>query len=157
MTNPPLYLEDYANALGHVVISHNAMEAALAELADLLWQGAEGDAVDTERLMGRRSLDERLTMMAGRLNDPGLRGNYKASWIDDVDRLLVSCRPLVAQRHEVVHGIIKTHEAGGETGWIDGLDDWESVEELLELSDALDRQAEALISLIADAGPNRLG
>lgn len=159
MTEIRAFAEDYANALGHVVISYNAMEIALTKIAGLLWIGSSNRAAGEEsiqRRLGRRSLDERLSLMATRLNEAELQSLYSNAWLDQLDRQLRDCRPLASERHEVVHRPVMVFDEEDQSSWHQDLDDWESVEKLMALSDALDQQTRSLTVLYTEAGDHRL-
>ncbi|MEM6902690.1 MAG: hypothetical protein AAF556_05575 [Pseudomonadota bacterium] len=155
MTDQPTYLEDYANALGHVVLSHNALETAIADLAERLWSIDDPD-IDTLRLMGRRSFDERLGLLAVQLNNPLVQKQFSQALINAIDQLLARCRPIVQERHKAVHQSSKTFQVGSEVKWDGRLDDWEAVEALLSLSDRLDGLCEEAIVLCQRLAETRL-
>ena len=99
-------LEDMASAIGHVVISHNTLQCALLELGHALWP--EFSVHDIQRLFGRRSVDERLSMMAKQLN----RVHQPHVWIDMVDQMLSEVRQLTIERNRVVHRILPINLRG---------------------------------------------
>lgn len=90
-------LEDHALALGHVVVSHNTLETALLCLALRLWSGQT--PAEVVRLLGRRTFDERLAMLAGQLPQSDLH----PADIDLIDRLLAQARQLSRQRNQAIH------------------------------------------------------
>lgn len=90
-------IEDYASALGHIIISFNALEAALLVLARQLWPDHELEQIT--RQFGRRSMDERLTMMAHQISASAVARQRQ----DELDRLLGEIRHLTEQRNAAIH------------------------------------------------------
>jgi hypothetical protein len=134
--------EDYALALGHVVISQNTVEAALLVLASRLWNCEALD--DARRILGRRTFDERLSMLAEQLP----KACADRHLADGIDRLLASIRQLSRQRNEAVHQLrFFNFTACGLTGEAPEpeADTLADIEELLELAQALDDGAERLV------------
>ena len=90
-------IEDYASSLGHIIISFNALEAALLVLARKLWPDHQLEQIT--RQFGRRSMDERLSMMAQQIGASAVPRNRH----DDLDRLLGEIRRLTEQRNAAIH------------------------------------------------------
>jgi len=134
--------EEYATAIGHVVISYNSLECVLLNLARMLWAEESYDQVF--RLFGRRSMDERLGMLAKKLAGSG----RSEDWNDRVDQLLKQARFLSERRNDAVHAkhSFNLTYLGNQT--MELVPDAMGADELLDLSTSIDEISEQLALLI---------
>lgn len=134
-------IEDYASALGHIIISFNALEAALLTLARKLWPDHELEQIT--RQFGRRSMDERLSMMAQQIGASAVARHKH----DELDRLLGEIRRLTEQRNAAIHA---KHDfyVRSESGQAMSVDD-DLLARLWELSANLDQARDRVAMLCA--------
>ena len=136
-------LEDMASAIGHVVLSHNSMQLALEQVATMVWD--EHDDIEIKRLFGRRSVDERLKLMAQQLNSNRRLSKQQA---DHLDRLLNKCRHLNNERNLLVHSLNSLSiQPSHAQAFISPAETDFDFDEALQLSDELDAVASALLAM----------
>ena len=142
--------EDMALAIGHVILSHNSLQHVLMRLGMALW--AEDEASAMQRRFGRRSVDERLGMLAQQLNKVS---RQPVDWLDKVDRLLATCRSLTERRNLLVHSYSSLDLSLNYDDLLNVQPPSFDFDAAMALSDELDQVAQLLFDLCLET--NRAG